>query len=243
MLSKQRVLVTGASRGIGAACARALGAEGAHVFAADILSCEETVNHIVGKNGQAQSATVDVGDEVSVLDLFNTVANAGGLDILVHCAGIIHESALLQTTTSDFDRVIQVNLRGSFIVGRESLRIFDKQGWGRVIMIASDLAHAGRATFSPYVASKHAVVGLVRSWAHEFGPSICVNAICPGPIDTAMLDAQHMTEEWRMKELDIPLQRFGRPEEIAAMAVFLSGPGGAYITGQSLGVNGGSVMA
>ena len=111
-----------------------------------------------------------------------------------------------------------------------------------MILTASDLSYLGRETFSPYVASKHGVLGLTRSWAREFAPRILVNALCPGPIDTEMLGAAEMSAEWRAREMDIPLGRFGRPEEIAAMAVFLAGPGGDFVTGQGIGVNGGSVM-
>ena len=165
------------------------------------------------------------------------------LDILVHCAGVIYERPLLETSASDFDRVIAINLRGTFLVGREALRCMSNSGAGRVILIASDMSYYGRETFSPYVASKHGVLGLMRSWAIEFAPSINVNAICPGPVDTLMLGAENMSEKWRKKELEIPLlKRFGQPEEIAQMAVYLCGSGGAYITGQGLGVNGGSVL-
>ena len=166
----------------------------------------------------------------------------GQLDIAVTCAGVIDERPLLDTSAEQFDRVISINLGGTFLVGREALRMMAANGSGRLITVASDLAYKGRDTFSAYVASKHGVLGLTRSWALEFGPEIQVNAICPGPIDTAMLDAEHMSPEWRAKELDIPLSRFGQPHEIAAMAVYLAGPGGAYITGQGIGVNGGSVM-
>ena len=160
---------------------------------------------------------------------------------LVHCAGVMHEKPLLETTADEYDRVLDVNLKGTFLVGREAIRMMQTRG-GRVILTASDLAYLGRETFSPYVASKHGVLGLMRSWAREFAPGILVNALCPGPIDTAMLDAENMTPEWRQRELDIPLARFGQPGEIAEMAVFLASDKARYITGQGIGVNGGSVM-
>lgn len=232
------VLVTGAASGIGAACARAFAAEGAAVLAADLADPGATVAAIHSAGGQAEAHRVDVADEPSVDALFAEIER---LDVLVHCAGVIHERPLLETTAAEFDRVIAINLRGSFLVGRAAIRQMQARG-GRVILTASDLAYSGRETFSPYVASKHAVLGLTRSWAREFAPHILVNALCPGPIDTPMLSAESMTEEWRQKELEIPLARFGQPGEIAAMAVFLAGPSGAYITGQGIGVNGGSVM-
>ena len=238
-------LVTGAHRGIGAACAAALAAEGAALILADRLDCGETAAALGGK---AATHQVDVADETSVQALFAAAKRANPrLDILVHCAGIIQEKPLLETTAADFDRVIAVNLRGSFLIGREALRWMAASGSkpgneARVILIASDMSYYGREQFSAYVASKHGVLGLARSWAKEFAPAILVNAICPGPIDTAMLDAEHMSPEWREKELAIPLRRFGAAEEIGAFAAFLAGPGGRYFTGQGLGPNGGSIM-
>ena len=231
-----RVLVTGAGRGIGAACARAFAATGARVAVADLAA----------PVAQGPAFACDVSDEAAVAAMADGIRAAwGGLDVVVHCAGIIHEAPLLNTPVADFDRVIAVNLRGSFLVGRAAIGLMtaDAANPPRVLMIASDMAHYGRETFSPYVASKHGVLGLVRSWAREFAPDILVNAICPGPIDTDMLGAAHMSAEWRAKELAIPLARFGQPEEVAATALFLAGPGGRYFTGQAIGPNGGSVMA
>lgn len=239
-LQDKRVLVTGGYRGIGAACARAFAATGARVACADIREPEET---FAALDGAGHFALVsDVSDEGSVAAMFAEVERRfGGLDVLVHCAGVIHEAPLLETDVAAFDRVIAINLRGSFLAGKAAIAMMQGHG-GRVILTASDLAYSGRETFSPYVASKHGVLGLMRSWAKEFAPDILVNALCPGPIDTEMLGAAQMSDEWRARELDIPLARFGRPEEIAAMAVFLAGPGGSFVTGQGIGVNGGSVM-
>lgn len=240
-LDGSRVLVTGAYRGIGAACARAFAAAGASVACADIRQPEATLASLAGGTGHAALVS-DVADERSVTAMFAEVERGfGGLDVLVHCAGVIHEAPLLETDVAAFDRVIGINLRGSFLVGKAAIALMQGRG-GRVILTASDLAYSGRETFSPYVASKHGVLGLTRSWAKEFAPGILVNALCPGPIDTEMLGAAEMSEEWRARELDIPLARFGQPEEIAAMAVFLAGPGGSFVTGQGIGVNGGSVM-
>ncbi|WP_297971031.1 SDR family NAD(P)-dependent oxidoreductase [uncultured Amaricoccus sp.] len=240
-LDGSRVLVTGAYRGIGAACARAFAAAGASVACADIRQPDATLASLAGGTGHVALVS-DVADERSVTAMFAEVERRfGGLDVLVHCAGVIHEAPLLETDVAAFDRVIGINLRGSFLVGKAAIALMQGRG-GRVILTASDLAYSGRETFSPYVASKHGVLGLTRSWAKEFAPGILVNALCPGPIDTEMLGAAEMSEEWRARELDIPLARFGQPEEIAAMAVFLAGPGGSFVTGQGIGVNGGSVM-
>lgn len=242
-----RVLITGAFRGIGAACAWAFAGQGARLALADLHAPDATAAE-ARRLGATEVLAVpcDVSQAGAVQSLATEVKNAfGGLDILVHCAGVIHEAPLLATPVEDFDRVIAVNLRGSFLVGQAAIGLMtpDAANPPRVILIASDMAHYGRETFSPYVASKHGVLGLVRSWAKEFAPGILVNALCPGPIDTEMLGAANMSAEWRAKELAIPLARFGRPGEVAELALFLAGDGGRYFTGQGLGINGGSVMA
>lgn len=242
-LNGKNVLVTGASNGIGQACAQKLAVNGAFVVASDIQDCDATIDAVPNNTGSIEQFQCDVSDETSVTALLeNCFSKDRPLDYIVHCAGIIHENNLLDTTVEEFDKVIAVNLRGSFLIGREALRLMHRQDYGRVTMISSDLAYYGRETFSPYVASKHGVMGLVKSWAHEFAPKINVNAICPGPIDTQMLNIKNMSEPWRRKELDIPLKRFGQPEDIAHLALFLITPAGDFITGQGLGINGGSVM-
>lgn len=241
-----RVLITGAYRGIGAACALAFAATGARVALADIRTPAETADAAARAGaGEVLSLACDVSDEGSVAAVGEAVRQRfGGLDVVVHCAGVIHEAPLLETPVADFDRVIAINLRGSFLVGKMALGLVGgtAEEPARLIMIASDMAYYGRETFSPYVASKHGVLGLVRSWAKEFAPRVLVNAICPGPIDTEMLGAANMSAEWRARELAIPLARFGKPEEIGELALFLAGSGGRYFTGQGIGSNGGSVM-
>lgn len=240
ILAGRQAVVTGAARGIGRACALALAEADAHIFAVDLDPCDDTLGAIKAAGGSGRAARCDVTDEDAVIGLFEA---AETVDILVHAAGIIHEKPLLETPMTEFDRVIAVNLRGTFLVGREAIRRMPRDGGGRVILIASDMAYYGRDTFSPYVASKHGVLGLARSWAMEFAPGINVNAICPGPIDTDMLGPGHMSPAWRQKEMDaLLLRRFGRPEEVARLAVFLCGPGGDFMTGQGLGINGGSVL-
>ncbi|GAA4163557.1 SDR family NAD(P)-dependent oxidoreductase [Shinella granuli] len=242
----RRVLVTGAYRGIGAACALAFAATGARVALADIRRPDETAVAAAGAGAaETLALSCDVSDESAVLAVGDAVKERfGGLDVVVHCAGVIHEAPLLDTPVADFDRVIAINLRGSFLVGKMAIGLMEGTAEvpARVILIASDMAYYGRETFSPYVASKHGVLGLTRSWAKEFAPRILVNAICPGPIDTDMLGAANMSAEWRARELAIPLARFGQPEEIGELALFLAGSGGRYFTGQGVGSNGGSIM-
>lgn len=243
-LTGKNILVTGASRGIGKAIAQALAEEGATVALTARSKPEQTKTEIVEKGGEAWCYAADVGDEAQVCSLFAAIkSDLGSIDVLVNNAGVILERSLLDTTMTDFDWLMAINLRGTFIVGREAIRLMTENGkGGRVINIASDLGYVGREQFSVYCASKAALVSLTKSWAKEYAPDILVNNISPGPVDTDMLDINNMSPEWRKKEEDIPLRRIAKPEEITGLAVFLAGPGATFITGQGFGVNGGSVM-
>ena len=204
---------------------------------------DEVAGAVAASGGQAFSAQVDVADEAQVLAMFAAVLpRLGGLDILVNNAGILIEKPLLDTSAADFDRLIGVNLRGVFLVGREAIRVMTRQRQGRVINIASELAYLGRENCSVYCASKGGVLSMTRSWAREFAPNILVNAIAPGPTDTAMLGAGSTSPETLAKEALNPLGRIARPEEIAAAAVFLAGPGATFMTGQCVSPNGGAAM-
>jgi len=242
VLAGQTILVTGARGGIGAACALKLAEQGAQIILSDIREPTATFDALAPHAQEHLSTVADVSDTTSVSALFDEIdRSAPMLTGLVHCAGIIHEKPLLDTGIEEFDRVININLRGSFLVGQEAIRRLEGRE-GRILLTSSDLGVSGRETFSPYVASKHGVMGLMRSWAKEFGPRIKVNALCPGPIDTDMLGVAQMSPEWRAREMAIPAERFGKPSEVAAMAAFLMGPDADFITGQGIGVNGGSVM-
>jgi 3-oxoacyl-[acyl-carrier protein] reductase len=246
VLAGQRALVTGGAGGIGRAIAIALAAEGAAVAIADVADPAKsaaTVAAIEQASGRAFACRADIADEAQVMALFaDAVPRLGGLDIVVNCAGILFEKALRDTTAAEFDRLIAVNLRGTFLVGREALRVMARERRGRVINIASELAYLGCERMSVYCASKGAVVSLTRSWAREFAPDILVNAIAPGPTDTPMLTTDHMDAATVAGSGNVPLGRIGRPEEIAAAAVFLASPANSYMTGQCISPNGGAVM-
>jgi 3-oxoacyl-[acyl-carrier protein] reductase len=243
-LQGKRALVTGAGSGIGQATAIELGRRGARLCLVDVASCIEAADEIVSMGGDCVSIVADVGDEnQATAAVSKTLAGLGGLDILVNCAGIIIEKPLLETTAEEFDRIVHVNLRGVFLMGREGIAAMKQQGeGGRVINIASELAYLGRAEFSAYCATKSAILGLTRSWAREFAPDILVNTVAPGPVDTPMLSIESMSAEWRDKETDIPLGRVGRPGEIASVIAFLAGPEATFVTGQTFSPNGGAVM-
>jgi len=245
-LNGSTALVTGAGRGIGAAIAQALAAAGAHVavnYAGSRAAAESVVTEIEACGGKALAVHADVSGENAVETMMEQVDHAlAPPDIVVNNAGIMLQRNTAEMSADEFDRTIAVNLRGTFLVGRAAIRRMQRLGGGRIINIASDLGYLGRAEFSAYAASKGAILALTRSWARECAPEILVNAIAPGPIETDMLQPGSMSPEWIEKEKDIPLARFGQPEEVARCAVFLAGPGGSFMTGQALGPNGGSVM-
>jgi 3-oxoacyl-[acyl-carrier protein] reductase len=246
-LAGRTALVTGGANGIGRAIALALAAEGAVVAIADKAPPEKTAevaDHIGRAGGAAfPLPQTDVSDEAQILGMFAAaLPRLRRLDILVNNAGILIEKPLLETTAVDFDRLIGVNLRGVFLVGREGIRSMLETGGGRVINVASELAYLGRERCSIYCASKGGVLSMTRSWAREFAPGILVNALAPGPTDTAMLGAESTSPETLGKESQNPLGRIARPEEIAAAAVFLAGPGASFVTGQCISPNGGAAM-
>jgi len=246
-LSGQVAVVTGASRGIGQAIALLLANSGASVAFCHYKDGENATKTLalLQQKTTALSADVDVSDEQQVIAFFDEVKSAlGRPNIVVSNAGIIHEAALTETSIEDFDRVMSVNLRGCFLVNREAARCMqqDDRKTGRIINIASDLGYLGREGMVSYCASKGGVISLTRTLARELAPSILVNAIAPGPIDTDMTSIGFMSEEALAKDLNSPLARFGKVEDIAAMAVFLAGSHATFTTGQCYSINGGSVM-
>lgn len=239
-------LITGASRGIGKAIAEAFAAQGATVvlsYRSGANEAASVVSGITAQGGKAVAIAADVADEQQILALFEAVDDIGPLDILVNNAGVILEKPLLDTTAANFDWLMNINVRGQFLVGREALRRMMGRDGSRVINISSDLSFGGREDFSVYCASKGAINTLTKSWAREFAPHVLVNAIAPGPIDTDMLDLANMSPEWAEKEKELTvLKRIGTVDEISAVALFLAGPGSTYLSGQIIGPNGGSVM-
>jgi 3-oxoacyl-[acyl-carrier protein] reductase len=225
----RRALVTGAASGIGRAVFRALAEAGADALGLDL----------VAGDGILQA---DVADAAQVE---RTVAAAarrlGGLDILVNSAGIELDSPLdAPDAVAELDRMYAVNMRGPVLVTRAALPHLTDGA--RIVNIASELAFLGRAGSSCYAATKAAIIGLTRSWARELGPRILVNAVAPGPIDTPLLHFDTLAPEIQALETGNPLRRIGRPEEVAAVVLFLVGPHCSYVTGQCYGVDGGAAM-
>ncbi|MGV3727654.1 SDR family NAD(P)-dependent oxidoreductase [Hydrogenophaga sp.] len=242
-LQGRRALVTGAATGIGRATALMLAQAGAHVVVNHLRQAEAAqavVQAIEAAGGQATAIEADV----SVAgDVERLVAQAGEVHILVNNAGIIQEKPFLDTTEADWDRMLGIDLKSVFLTSRAVLPGMVACGSGVIVNLASDLGILGRENYAPYCAAKAGVIGLTRSLAREFAPhGIRVNAIAPGPVNTAMVSLEHMSAEWMEKELAIPQHRVAEPEEIAATALFLASDLSRFYCGQVLGPNGGSAM-
>ncbi len=245
LLVGRTALITGAATGIGRATALLFAQAGARVIVNHLGSTDQAqavVEQIVSGGGQALSIEADVSQATGVQRLASEASVWGAVDILVNNAGILQEKSFLETTEADWDRMLSTDLKSVFLVCRAVLPGMVAQGSGVIVNIASDLGILGRAQNAPYCAAKAGVIGLTRSLAREFAPAIRVNAIAPGPVQTAMMSLAHMSAEAIEKELDIPLHRFAEPEEIAAAALFLASDQSRFFCGQVLGPNGGSVM-
>lgn len=247
MFLAQRVaLVTGGSRGIGRAIALAMAAAGAKVainYARSDRAAEEVAGQIRAGGGQTLTIRGDVSDGGQAEALVQRVLDEWGrLDILVNNAGIARDQLLVRLKEADWDAVLDTNLKGVFFCTKAVARAMMKQRFGRVINISSVVGLTGNAGQVSYTAAKAGVIGFTKSVARELASrNITVNAICPGLIETDM--TAELTPEQRQAVLQqVPLGRPGRPEEVAALAVFLTGPGGDYITGQTLCVDGGMTM-
>lgn len=241
-LSGELALVTGASRGIGAAIAQALAAAGATVVGtATTPSGAEKISATLGDKGRG--VVLDVADDESVQTAIkDIIAQEGSPSILVNNAGITRDNLLMRMKESEWDDVISTNLSGMYRVSKACLRGMMKAKKGRIINIASVIAVMGNAGQSNYGAAKAGMIGFSKSLAREIGSrGITVNVVAPGFIDTDM--TSELPEEQRAAMLaQIPLGRLGDSAEIANAVLFLASAGGAYITGETLHVNGGMLM-
>lgn len=240
-LAGKVALVTGASRGIGRAVAVRLAQAGARVacVATRVENAQETASACALLTEGAKAYGVDVSDTGAVASLVEVVRKElGGLDVLVNNAGITRDQLLLRMSEEDFDRVIEVNLKGTWNFLKAAVRPMMKTT-GRIVNIASVVGVTGNAGQANYAASKAGVLGLTRSAAKELaGRGVCVNAVAPGFIDTDMTSGIPDNEREKLTG-SIPLGRIGSVDDIAEAVAYLAGPGGAYITGQTLVVDGG----
>jgi len=241
-LTGKVALVTGSTRGIGRAIATTLAGCGARVAVVgrDAGKAEEVA---VAVGGEARGFACDVADTASVAKLIGDVETAfGAVDILVNNAGLTRDNLLMRIKDDDWDAVLDANLRGAFAAIRAASRGMMKRRWGRIINISSVVGIMGNKGQANYAASKAGLIGLTKSVAQELASrNILANAIAPGFIETDMTAA--MTPEARQgMSAMIPLERLGRPEDIAAAVAFLASEHAAYITGQVIIVDGGLAM-
>jgi 3-oxoacyl-[acyl-carrier protein] reductase len=240
-LSGKSALVTGSTRGIGRAIAQRLSECGANVAVVgrDSAKAEEAASGLKSARGFG----ADVGDPAAVVALVEQVEKAfGGVDILVNNAGITRDNLLMRLKDDDWDAVLNANLRAAFVAIRSASRGMMKKRWGRVINIASIVGLIGNKGQANYAASKAGLIGLTKSVAKELASrNILANVVAPGFIETDMTAT--MTPDARdMLSKQIPLERLGKPDDIAGVVAFLSSEFSSYITGQVFVVDGGMVM-
>jgi 3-oxoacyl-[acyl-carrier protein] reductase len=244
-LSGQVAVVTGASRGIGREVCLALGRAGARVacVATTQESCAATVAAMAGEDLPAVAFGCDVSDSAAVDRLAEEVLSQfGRLDVLVNNAGVTRDGLLLRMSDADFDRVLGVNLRGTFLMTRAFGRFLLKARKGRIVNISSVVGLTGNAGQSNYAASKAGIIGFTKSVARELaGRGILVNAVAPGFVDTDMTSTlPAAVKEGALR--NIPMGRFGTGADIAGAVLFLSSALSSYMTGQVLVVDGGMAM-
>jgi 3-oxoacyl-[acyl-carrier protein] reductase len=242
-LQGKLALVTGASRGIGAAIARDLASAGARVvvsYRERREAAEAVVAEISTGGGTAEAIGFDVADAAAVEGALRDVAGRlGNVDILINNAGVSADGLILRTGEESWNRVLDVNLKGVFNCTKAVTRGMMRARAGRIVNISSVVGFMGNTGQATYAAAKAGVIGFTKAAARELASrDITVNAVAPGLIATDMLDGMQAAARDLVTAL-IPLRRLGRPEDVAAAVTFLAGPGGAYITGQVIHVNGG----
>ena len=244
-MTNRTALITGASRGIGRACAAALSDSGARVAVAarNLDQLEELASQIRSRQREAFPVAIDMTSAGSIKEaLDKTAKDFGPISILVNNAGITKDGLAMRMKKDDWDSVIATNLTGAFLAIQQVLPAMMRERWGRIINISSVVGESGNPGQANYVASKAGLIGLTKAIAQEMGSrNITVNAVAPGYIETDM--TRGLSDELKNKMLEhIPLKRIGRPEDVAAAVRFLASEEASYITGHVLDVNGGLYM-
>jgi 3-oxoacyl-[acyl-carrier protein] reductase len=244
LLEGKTAFVIGAGSGIGKAIARLFAQHGANLALMDISQASLQAAKSECSGAVVTTHVLDVASEPSVRRAFEDAIQAhGGLGILVNSAGVLDETPLVEMDFETWSKTIAVDLTGVYLTARYATRHMVSNGGGRIINIASQLGIKGGANMAHYVAAKAGVIGMGKALALEMAPfGITVNSIAPGPVETPLI--KDLSSTWRTsKQAELPLDRFGRPEEIAPTALLLaSSPGGDLYTGQTLGPNSGDVM-
>ncbi len=246
MLQEKVALVTGGSRGIGRAIALLFARNGAKVvvnYAGNVEKANEVVAKIKNSGGEAIAIAADVASNEAVAEMIKEViTHFGRIDILVNNAGITRDNLLIRMKEEEWDAVINTNLKGVFHTSKAVTRQMMKQRFGKIINIASVVGISGNAGQANYVAAKAGVIGLTKTIAKELASrNITANAIAPGFITTDM--TKELSEDVQNEMLkQIPIARFGEPEDVASVALFLASDASRYMTGQTLHVDGGMIM-
>jgi gluconate 5-dehydrogenase len=247
-LAGKVALVTGASRGLGRAMAMALAAAGAKVVLGgrDVPKLEEAVAEIRNDGGKAEYLAFELQDTAAgTAAIAEVVKRHGRIDILVNNAGINAWKSFLDSTEEDWHRVMDTNVTATYVLAREALRPMLEQGWGRIINVGSALSVVGRANIASYVTSKHAIAGLTKSIAAEFGArNITCNCIAPGYFNTEINAGLIATPGFGDAVANrTTVGRWGEPAELAGAVVFLASDASAYVNGHTLLVDGGLTAA
>ncbi|MEE3206633.1 MAG: 3-oxoacyl-[acyl-carrier-protein] reductase [Pseudomonadota bacterium] len=241
-LKEKKVLITGATGGIGSAMAKRMAKQGADlVLSGTKKDSLETLSSEIGDNCYSFAADLAKKEEIKNLVIW-AIEKMGGIDILVNNAGITRDNLSIRMSDEDWDDVINVNLTASFLLSRDCLKVMLKKRWGRIINITSVVGVMGNAGQSNYAASKAGMIGMTKSIASEVASrGITVNCISPGYVVTAMTDKISDAAKENILQ-NTPVRRFGKAEEIADWAIYLASNEADYITGQNININGGLVM-
>ncbi|MBV31043.1 MAG: 3-oxoacyl-[acyl-carrier-protein] reductase [Rickettsiales bacterium] len=241
-LKEKKVLITGATGGIGSAMAKRMAKQGADlVLSGTKKDSLETLSNEIGDNCYSFAADLAKKEEIKNLVIW-AIEKMGSIDILVNNAGITRDNLSIRMSDKDWDDVINVNLTASFLLSRDCLKVMLKKRWGRIINITSVVGVMGNAGQSNYAASKAGMIGMTKSIASEVSSrGITVNCISPGYVVTAMTDKISDVAKENILQ-NIPVGRFGKAEEIADWAIYLASNEADYITGQNININGGLVM-